>query len=119
MPTLYNIVQAVQNIIDDSLEKIEKIYITGSGAIINNIDLFITYLNNNTFVINWINEIKNFEQFTDKMYEQIKYEWNEYCLSNDVYIEDEPITNRVEALEKRIKMIERRQRKLAWQRRSR
>ena len=57
-------------------------------TLINNIDLFITYLNNNTFVINWINEIKNFEQFTDKMYEQIKYEWNEYCLSNDVYIED-------------------------------
>ena len=57
-------------------------------TLINNIDLFITHLNNNTFVINWINEIKNFEQFTDKMYEQIKYEWNEYCLSNDVYIED-------------------------------
>jgi hypothetical protein len=57
-------------------------------TLINNIALFITYLSNNTFVINWINKIKNFEQFTDKTYEQIKYEWNEYCLNNDVYIED-------------------------------
>lgn len=40
MPTLYNIVQAIRNIIDNSLEKIEKIYITGTGAVINNIDLY-------------------------------------------------------------------------------
>ena len=40
MPTLYNIVQSVRNIIDESAEKIEKIYITGSGSIINNIDLY-------------------------------------------------------------------------------
>lgn len=40
MPTLYSIVQFVRNIMDDSLEKIEKIYITGTGAIINNIDLY-------------------------------------------------------------------------------
>ena len=40
MPTLYNIVQSVRNIIDNSVEKIEKIYITGSGSIINNIDLY-------------------------------------------------------------------------------
>ena len=40
MPTLYNIVQGVRNFIDESTEKFEKIYITGTGAIINNIDLY-------------------------------------------------------------------------------
>lgn len=40
MPTLYSIVQSVREIIDNSLNKIEKIYITGTGAIINNIDLY-------------------------------------------------------------------------------
>ena len=40
MPTLYSIVQYVRNIVDESAEKIEKIYITGTGAIINNIDLY-------------------------------------------------------------------------------
>lgn len=40
-----------------------------------------------------------------------------YINANDVYIEDESVTNKVEALEKRVKMMERRQRKLAWQRR--
>lgn len=40
MPTLYNIVQSVRNIIDESMEKIEKIYITGTGSIINNVDLY-------------------------------------------------------------------------------
>ncbi len=40
MPTLYNIVQAVTNIMDNSLNKIQKIYITGTGAVINNIDLY-------------------------------------------------------------------------------
>ena len=39
------------------------------------------------------------------------------CIDGDVIPSGEPITNRVEALEKRIEMIERRQRKLAWQRR--
>lgn len=40
MPTLYNIVQSVREIIDNSLEKIGKIYITGIGSMINNIDLY-------------------------------------------------------------------------------
>lgn len=40
MPTLYSIVQSVREIVDNSVEKIEKIYITGTGAIINNIDLY-------------------------------------------------------------------------------
>lgn len=40
MPTLYSIVQSVNNIIENSVNKIEKIYITGMGAVINNIDLY-------------------------------------------------------------------------------
>lgn len=40
MPTLYNIVQKVKEIFDNSLNRIDKIYITGTGCIINNIDLY-------------------------------------------------------------------------------
>lgn len=40
MPTLYNIVQKVKEKFDNSLNRIDKIYITGTGCIINNIDLY-------------------------------------------------------------------------------
>ena len=40
MPTLYNIVQKVKENFDNSLNRIDKIYITGTGCIINNIDLY-------------------------------------------------------------------------------
>lgn len=40
MPTLYNIIQEVKKIIDNSLNRIDKIYITGTGSVINNIDLY-------------------------------------------------------------------------------
>lgn len=40
MPTLYNIVQKVKDYSDNSLNHIDKIYITGTGCIINNIDLY-------------------------------------------------------------------------------
>lgn len=40
MPTLYNIVEKAKDIIDNSLEKIDRIYITGTGCVINNIDLY-------------------------------------------------------------------------------
>ena len=40
MPTLYNIVQRVKEYVDNSLNRIDKIYITGTGCIINNIDLY-------------------------------------------------------------------------------
>lgn len=40
MPTLYSIVQEVKKFIDNSLNRIDKIYITGTGSIINNIDLY-------------------------------------------------------------------------------
>ena len=47
MPTLYEIVGNVRKIINESLDKIEKIYITGKGALINNIDLYFEeYLEN-------------------------------------------------------------------------
>lgn len=40
MPTLYNIVQRVKEILGENIASIPKIYITGSGAVINNIDLY-------------------------------------------------------------------------------
>ena len=47
MPTLYSITQKVQEIVDNSLERIDKIYITGTGSVINNIDLYFQeYFNN-------------------------------------------------------------------------
>ena len=40
MPTLYEIVSAVSKIINQNGVKINKIYITGTGALINNVDLY-------------------------------------------------------------------------------
>lgn len=40
MPTLYNIVTAVRKIIDQSLNRIDKIYITGTASVVNNIDIY-------------------------------------------------------------------------------
>lgn len=40
MPTLYNIVEKTKSVIGESVLSIPKIYITGSGAVINNIDLY-------------------------------------------------------------------------------
>ncbi len=40
IPTIYNVVAAVQNTINDSLDKISKVYITGTLSNINNIDLY-------------------------------------------------------------------------------
>ena len=40
MPTLYNIVTGVRKIIDQSLNRIDKIYITGMASVINNIDIY-------------------------------------------------------------------------------
>ncbi len=40
MPTLYQIVGQVRKIINESFEKIDKVYITGTAALINNIDLY-------------------------------------------------------------------------------
>ena len=47
MPILFQIVTEVKKIADESLEKIEKVYITGTGAVINNIDIYFQeYLEN-------------------------------------------------------------------------
>lgn len=40
MPTLYTIVGKVKNIIKQNGEKIKKVYITGTAALINNVDLY-------------------------------------------------------------------------------
>ncbi len=47
MLVLYDILGQVRKILNESLDKIEKIYITGTGALINNIDLYFEeYLEN-------------------------------------------------------------------------
>lgn len=47
MPTLYDILGQIRKVINDSMDKIEKVYITGTGALINNIDLYFEeYLEN-------------------------------------------------------------------------
>ena len=40
MPTLYNVIQKAREVIDASVNKIDKIYLTGTGLIINNLDLY-------------------------------------------------------------------------------
>ena len=40
MPTLYSIAEKTKEYIDNSIDHIDKIYITGSGTVINNIDLY-------------------------------------------------------------------------------
>ncbi len=40
MPTLYNIVGQVRKIINESEEKISKVYLTGTATLINNLDLY-------------------------------------------------------------------------------
>lgn len=47
MPTLYSIVGKTRKIINESEDKIDKVYITGTASVINNIDLYFQeYLKN-------------------------------------------------------------------------
>ena len=47
MPTLYNIVAEVRKLINTNTQKINRVYITGIGALINNVDLYFQeYLDN-------------------------------------------------------------------------
>ena len=47
MPTLYRIVEQVKDIVDSNGDKIKKVYITGTAALINNVDLYFQeYLRN-------------------------------------------------------------------------
>lgn len=62
MPTLFKIVSQVRKVVDESMENVEKVYITGTGAIVNNIDIYFqdylrdiqceilkpTFINNNS-----------------------------------------------------------------------
>ena len=49
MPTLFQIVSQVRTMIEQSTEIINKVYITGTGAVVNNIDIYFqNYLNNIT-----------------------------------------------------------------------
>ena len=40
MPTLYNIVGEIKKIINTNMQKINKVYITGTASLINNVDLY-------------------------------------------------------------------------------
>lgn len=40
MPSLYNIVTNVRKIVDQSLNRIDKVYITGTASVVNNIDIY-------------------------------------------------------------------------------
>ena len=47
MPVLYSIVGQVQKVLNENIEKIENVYITGTASLINNVDLYFQeYLNN-------------------------------------------------------------------------
>ncbi len=47
MPTLHSIVGKVKSIINDNVDKIKKVYLTGTASLINNIDLYFQeYLGN-------------------------------------------------------------------------
>ena len=47
MPTLFQIVSEVRKVTEESIENIEKVYITGTAALINNIDIYFQdYLRN-------------------------------------------------------------------------
>ena len=40
MPTLFSVVGEIRNILNQTPEKIDKVYITGTGSLINNVDLY-------------------------------------------------------------------------------
>ncbi len=40
MPVLYPIVGQVQKVLNENIEKIENVYITGTASLINNVDLY-------------------------------------------------------------------------------
>lgn len=57
-------------------------------TLMNNKELFIEYLYNSTFSINWINEIISVENYDINSASIFKDKWNDYCLSNEIYVED-------------------------------
>lgn len=56
--------------------------------LMNNKELFIEHLRDNTFSISWINEIVNIESYNYNEAVIFKDKWNDYCLNNEIYVED-------------------------------
>lgn len=72
MPTLFQIVSEVRRVIDESVETIDKLYITGTGAIINNIDIYFQdYLKNTTCEILRPNFVNNNSKINIKDYIEV------------------------------------------------
>lgn len=72
MPTLYSIVGQIKKIINRSTVKIEKVYITGTAALINNIDLYFQeYLEDTKCEILKPYFIKNTKDISKKDYIEV------------------------------------------------
>ena len=72
MPTLYSIVDQVKTIITEQKENIEKIYISGTGAMINNVDIYFQeYLEGIRCEILKPYFIKNTGDMTIKDYQEV------------------------------------------------
>ena len=72
MPTLFQIVSQVRKEIEESMENISKVYITGSAALINNIDIYFQdYLRNIQCEILRPNFISNSSKINIKDYIEV------------------------------------------------
>lgn len=72
MPTLFKIVSEVRKITEESVENIEKVYITGTAALINNIDIYFQdYLRNTQCEILKPNFISNNSKINIKDYIEV------------------------------------------------
>ena len=58
------------------------------GILMNNKNLFIEHLRNNTFSANWVDEIINIESYNYNDAVMFKDKWNDYCMNNEIYNED-------------------------------
>lgn len=89
MPTLFQIVSQVRNFIDECVETIDKVYITGTGAIINNIDIYFQeYLKNTTCEILKPSFVNNNSKINIKDYIEVNS-----AISLAVYALDKDNTN--------------------------
>lgn len=89
MPTLFQIVSQVRNFIDESVETIEKVYITGTGAIVNNIDIYFQeYLKNSTCEVLKPSFVNNNSKINIKDYIEVNS-----AISLAVYVLDKDNTN--------------------------
>lgn len=73
-------------IIDNSFKQaISKLRM---ASIINNKNSYINQVKENLFCVGWIDEIKEIQKLDVIDYNNFKNNWNEYCIDNDIYIED-------------------------------